>query len=143
MGKLLKQGVGWRLGWDSEATQFKALAGTDDWAVELTQEEFADFCRLLFQLVATVELMDQELMDQEAIACEASSDLLWMEVSGYPQNYDLHLIILTGRQVEACWPAPILPDLIEAAQILQAFLDSSTVPPLPCKYGKIKDCSGA
>ncbi|MBW4550035.1 MAG: DUF1818 family protein [Aphanocapsa sp. GSE-SYN-MK-11-07L] len=124
MGKLLKQGVGWRLGWDSEAADFKGLAGTEDWAVELTEEEFADFCRLLAQLVATVEQMAEALMAEEAIACETSTDLLWMQVSGYPQNYDLYLIVLTGRQVEARWPAHVLPGLIEAAQVLQTSLDS-------------------
>jgi Domain of unknown function (DUF1818) len=127
MGKLLKQGVGWRLGWNSEATQFKALAGTDDWAVELTEEEFSDFCRLLFQLVTTIEQMAEELADEEAIACEASSDLLWMQVSGYPQHHDLHLILLTGRQVEAYWPANVLPNLIKTAQVLQTFLDAKHV----------------
>jgi hypothetical protein len=123
MGKLLKQGAGWRIGWDSESQDFRALVGTDDWAVELTTEEFADFCRLLFQLIATVEQMAEELMPEEAIVCEVSSDRLWMEVKGHPNSYDLQLILLTGRQVEAHWPGNVIPGLIEAAQVLQSFSD--------------------
>jgi Domain of unknown function (DUF1818) len=123
MGKLLKQGAGWRVGWDSAAQDFKALIGTDDWAVELTAEEFADFCRLLLQLTSTVEQMAEELMPEEAIACEVSSNLLWLEVRGHPDSYGLHLILLTGRQVEAHWPANVIPSLIEAAQVLRSFSD--------------------
>jgi Domain of unknown function (DUF1818) len=123
MGKVLKQGAGWRIGWNSAAHDFKALVGTDDWAVELTTEEFEDFCRLLFQLIATVDQMAEELVPEEAIACEVSSDRLWMEVRGNPQSYDLHLILLTGRQVEAHWPANVIPSLIDAAQVLQSFSD--------------------
>ncbi len=123
MGKLLKQGAGWRIGWDSEAKDFRALVGTDHWAVELTTEEFQDFCRLLSQLVVTVKQMAEELMPEEAIACEVSSDRLWMEVRGNAHSYDLHLILHTGRQVEAHWPAKVMPSLIEAAQILQPFSD--------------------
>lgn len=62
-----------------------------------------------------------ELMDEEAIACEASSDLLWMEVQGYPHAYSLSFILLRGRRGEGQWPAPIVPELLQAVQSLGVF----------------------
>lgn len=121
MPKQLVQGSGWRLGWDVDAPKFKALIGTDDWAVELTAEEFEDFCRLLTQLVTAVDQMAQELMPEEAIACEASSDRLWIEVRGYPESYSLSLILLSSRRVEAHWTAAAVPALVQAIHSLQVF----------------------
>ena len=114
----LKQGQGWRLGWDRNASEFNGLLGGDDWAIELTRAEFNDFCRLLIQLSETIDQVARELMDEEAIACEATSELLWMEVRGYPQAYSLSFILLTGRRGEGQWSAPIVPNLIQAAQVI-------------------------
>jgi Domain of unknown function (DUF1818) len=121
MPRELLKGVGWRLGWDADAPEFQALIGTDDWATELTQAEFADFCRLLTELVAVVAQMGLELMDEEAIACEASSDRLWMEVRGYPESYTLSVILLSGRRVEALWSPTAVPQLLSAVRGLQVF----------------------
>jgi hypothetical protein len=121
MERIIKSGSGWRVGWDSASKEFKGLVGTDDWALELTEAEMNDFCRLLNRLAETMAQMSNELMDEEAIACEAESDLLWLEVEGYPHAYRLHLILLTGRRVEGCWSTSAVPNLIQAIQLLQVF----------------------
>jgi hypothetical protein len=121
MARIVKSGPGWRIGWDTEAEAFKGLVGTDEWALELTEAELNDFCRLLNQLVDSVERISLELMDEETIACEAESDLLWLEVKGYPQAYNLHLILLTGRRGEGHWSASAVPQLVQAVRSLQVF----------------------
>ena len=47
MQRVLKSGKGWRIGWNPTAIEFKGLVGTDNWAIELTEAELNDFCRLL------------------------------------------------------------------------------------------------
>lgn len=121
MARMVKSGVGWRIGWDAEAEPFKGLVGSDDWALELTEGELQDFCRLLHQLVETMAQMSRELMDEEKIACEAESDRLWLETEGYPHAYSLHLMILTGRCGEGHWAAAAVPALAQAARSLNVF----------------------
>ncbi|UBF26284.1 DUF1818 family protein [Kovacikia minuta CCNUW1] len=121
MNRIIKTGTGWRLGWDASAEQFKGLVGADEWALELTESEMNDFCRLVNQLAETIVQISNELMDEEAIACEVESDLLWLEAEGYPDAYHLHLILLTGRGGEGFWSASAVPELIQAIQLLQGF----------------------
>ena len=121
MARLVKSGLGWRLGWDAEAEIFKGLVGTDDWSLELTEAELHDFCRLVCQLAETMTQMSSELMDEETIACEAESDRLWLEAEGYPHAYSLHVMLLTGRRGEGRWDATAVPALIQAAQSTTVF----------------------
>ena len=121
MERLVKSGSGWRIGWNPEPPEFKGLVGTDDWAIELTEAELNDFCRLLTQLADTMKQLAKELMDEEKIACEAESDLLWMEVEGYPHDYELRFILNTGRCVEGKWNADAVGGMLQAALALKVF----------------------
>lgn len=121
MENLIKSGEGWRIGWNPQADKYQGLVGSDDWAIELTAAEFNDFCRLLNQLVATMNQMKTELMDKERIACEAQSDLLWLEVEGYPHTYSLRLILNQGRRCEGNWAEGVAGELAEAIQRLTVF----------------------
>ncbi|AFY49956.1 protein of unknown function (DUF1818) [Nostoc sp. PCC 7524] len=121
MERLIKSGDGWRIGWNPNAAKYQGLVGTDDWAVELTAAEIDDFCRLLAQLADTMKQLTAELMDEEKIACEAESDLLWMEVEGYPQKYSLRFILNSGRCAEGKWPASAVPGLLQATRMLKVF----------------------
>lgn len=119
--RLVKEGLGWRLGWDPERPRYQGLVGGQDWGFELTGQELDDFCRLLHQLANTMRQMQTELMDEERLCCEAESDLLWLEVEGFPQSYGLRLILTQQRNAEGGWPAAVVPDLLRAAQSLRAF----------------------
>ena len=119
--RIVKSGAGWRIGFDPEAKEFKGLVGAEDWAIELTQAELQDFCRLSMQLSNTMSQMEQELMDEEAIACEAESNFIWMEVEGYPHAYTLRLMLNTGRCAEISWASDAVPGLVAAAQTLTVF----------------------
>lgn len=119
--RVLKKGNGWRIGVNPVAREFKGLVGTDEWAIELTEAELNDFCRLLRQLAETMQQMESELMDEEKIACEAESSLLWMEVEGYPHAYSLRFILNSGRGVEGRWDSTVVQNLIQAAAMLDVF----------------------
>lgn len=121
MARQLRSGVGWRVGWDPEALSFQALVGADDWAVELTQAEFDIFCRFALQLSEAIEQMRSELMEEEAIACEASNDHLWMEVRGYCDAYQLSFVVLTGRRAEGCWSMEATKEILRVIQMVQVF----------------------
>ena len=119
--RIVKSGSGWRIGWDSQAEQYQGLVGGEDWAIELTKAELAEFCRLLSQLGETMNQMQAELMDEERIACEAESELLWMEVEGYPHSYSLRFILHHARRCEGNWPPTVVTDLVAAIQSLKFF----------------------
>ena len=118
---MIKSGPGWRIGWNPEAKVYQGLVGTDEWAIELTAAEFDDFRRLLAQLAETMSQMVEELMDEERIACEAESDLIWMEVEGYPHSYSLRLLLNQGRRCEGNWPENVVTELVQASQMLTVF----------------------
>ena len=109
------------MGWDPDAQMFQGLVGGAEWAVELTAPEFADFCRLSQQLVEAIHQIRDELMEEEAIACEASSELIWMEVRGDADTYGLSFIVLSGRRAEGAWDAAATAELMQAVQTLRVF----------------------
>ncbi len=121
MERVLKTGIGWRIGWNPQVAEFKGLVGTDDWAIELTEAELQDFCRLAVQLAETMSQLNSELMDEEKVTCEAQSNLIWLEVSGYAQAYELRFILLSGRGAEGSWNEGAVMGLLLAAQTLQFF----------------------
>jgi hypothetical protein len=118
---LLKRGKGWRIGWNAEAQIYKGLVGSDHWAIELTEAEMQDFQRLLAQLAQTMSEMSEQLMAQEKISCEAESDLLWLEVEGYPHSYSLRLILHQNRCCEGNWTSEAVSELVKVSQNLTVF----------------------
>ncbi len=121
MEKILKSGDGWRLGWRPATPDYPGLVGGDNWALELTAVEMADFCRLVQQLSNTMFHMTDELMAEEKIDCEVESDLLWLQVSGYSHSYSLRLLLNSGRKAEGNWSAAAVPAMIMATSTLGLF----------------------
>jgi hypothetical protein len=121
MAQQIKQGKGWRLGWNPEAVEFQGLVGGEDWAIELTAAELDDFCRLTAQLSGAITAMAAELMAEEQISCEVETSLLWLEAEGYAQAYMMRLILHTGRRGEGRWSPAAVPELLQAAQTLRVF----------------------
>ncbi|MEL4894338.1 DUF1818 family protein [Crocosphaera sp. Alani8] len=119
--RILKKGTGWRLGWDKQATTYPILIGGENWAIELSKAEFADFCRLFEQLTITMNSMAEELMEEERIACEAESELLWLEVEGFPHAYSMRVILNRGRRCEGNWTAEVVRELYQEIQKLNTF----------------------
>jgi len=119
--RFIKQGPGWRIGWNEESAIYKGLVGSDDWAIELTETEFRDFCRLVLQLGETMELMQAELMAEETITCEVQSDLIWLEVVGFPSAYSLRLLVEQGRRCEGNWQESAVKAMTAAIQVFNGF----------------------
>ncbi len=117
----MKQGDGWRLGWDPTAPIFKALLAGADWSIELTEAEFNQFCRFSQRLSDTMAQMSDELMESEKIACEAEDDLIWLEAEGYADAFTLRFILLEGRRAEGGWPAEAVPQILQALPSLKVF----------------------
>ncbi len=119
--RFIKQGPGWRIGWNEESVIYKGLVGSDDWAIELTETEFRDFCRLVLQLGETMEQMQAELMDEETITCEVQSDLIWLEVVGFPSAYSLRLLVEQGRRCEGNWQESAVKAMTAAIPVFNGF----------------------
>lgn len=118
--RYIKEGKGWRLGWDGSAHYSGLIAG-GDWAMELTAPELTDLRRLALQLAETMRTMGAELMDQEQITCEAETEHIWLEAEGFSDRYSLRIMLLTGRRGEGTWAAEVVPELIRALQGLTVF----------------------
>jgi len=118
---LIKQGKGWRIGWKPNPCTYQGLLGGEDWAMELTSAEMADFCRLLPEINQAVIDISEHLMDEEKIVCEMESELLWLGAEGYPQNYSLRVILSQGRCCEGTWSVEVLPELLKAIQSFHLF----------------------
>lgn len=121
MNRLVKEGAGWRLGWNPDAEIYRGLIAGADWAVELTEAELDDFCRLLLQLAETMVALAPELMEEERLCCEAESDRLWLEAEGFPMSYGVRVILHGGRRAEGYWPSEAVPGLVGAARALKTF----------------------
>ncbi|EAZ89523.1 DUF1818 family protein [Crocosphaera chwakensis] len=119
--RIIKKGQGWRIGWKNETTDYPGLIGGEDWAIELTETEFSEFCRIFEQLAITMTSMKEELMEEEKIACEVESELLWLEVEGFPHAYSLRVILNQGRRCEGNWPAEVVKELYQEIQKLNTF----------------------
>ena len=112
--KQLLSGEGWRIGWRSDVDFYKGLVGADSWAIELTEREFKDFCKLASQLAETMQMMAAELSDGEKICCTLETEDVSLEVNGFPHAFTLRLQLLTERSFEGFWDAMAVPFLIGA-----------------------------
>jgi hypothetical protein len=129
--KHLLTGQGWRLGYAlsfhaQQAPQdsfqnlgYLGLVGGDNWALELSDLEFQEFCRLTLQLQSAMSSMVAELSDQESLSCKAQSDRLTIQVSGFPNAFNLYFCLtchLTGRKAEGSWTDEVVTELLQAIQ---------------------------
>lgn len=112
--KQLLSGEGWRIGFRSDADIYKGLVGADSWAIELSEREFRDFCKLTTQLAETMQIMASELSDGEKICCTLETEDICLEVNGYPHAFNLHFQLLAGRRSEGLWDEDAVPFLVEA-----------------------------
>ena len=121
MTALLKEGSGWRVGWDESRPTFKALVAGQHWALELTQDEFGSMKSLATQLAETMAAMAADLMPDEQITLEQENQYLWMEADGFHHSYSLRFILLTGRGCEGGWPASVIPELLHGLEHINVF----------------------
>ncbi|QQE64452.1 hypothetical protein GFS31_11330 [Leptolyngbya sp. BL0902] len=101
----IQEGEGWRIGWDEGAPHYPGLLAGSTWAMELTAPEFGEVCRLAQQLAQQMQAMAEVLMAEETLTCDAESDLVWVEVTGFPAAFTLRFILQSGRRGEGSWDA--------------------------------------
>jgi hypothetical protein len=118
---LITKGKGWRIGWRKSAPVYQGLIGGEDWAIELTNQEMQDFLRLLLQIDQAITDISEHLMEEETIACEVESDLIWLGAQGYFDRYSLRIILLQGRGCEGTWDENAIQELIQASHSLEIF----------------------
>lgn len=119
--RFIKEGEGWRLGWDDQGAAYQGLLAGSHWAIELTHQEFQDFCRLAQQLEENMAAIASELMDEERLTCEAESETLWLEAEGFPQQFALRFILQSGRRCEGGWPSETAQEILRAISQLTLF----------------------
>jgi hypothetical protein len=119
--KQILSGQGWRLGWLPNADVFVGLLSGDRWSIELTESELKDFCSLGLRLAEAMNEMQAELSDQEKLTCDGETENLYIEATGYPDQFSFYLQLKTGRRFEGSWSEDVVPELLEAiAMILPA-----------------------
>ncbi len=123
MSRRLLSGLGWRIGWLPNAQAFPGLVGGEDWAIELTAQELEDFSKLSWQLVDIMQQMQSELSEQEKLTCTATTELVELEATGYPNRFSLHLQLQTGRRCEGMWNDTATFDLLAAIEQLSIELN--------------------
>ncbi|MBD0267429.1 MAG: DUF1818 family protein [Cyanobacteria bacterium Co-bin8] len=121
MSRYIKEGNGWRLGWNAAAPTYQGLIAGEHWSIELTRSEFQDFCALVQQLSQAMSQISSELMESERIAMEAETEHIWLEVEGFPHHFSLHIIVQTGRRCEGNWPEDAVTELLQAIPQLTLF----------------------
>lgn len=119
--RFIKEGNGWRLGWDATAHKYCGLLAGSNWAIELTKAEFHTFRRLAMEISETMQAIASELMDGERIACEAEADHLWLEAEGFPKAYGMRFILKSGRQCEGEWDVEATQQIIQTIFHLTVF----------------------
>lgn len=117
----MKEGSGWRLGWDAAAPCYKGLIAGPTWAMELTEAEFHTFRRLVVEISQTMQAIAAELMEEERITCEAEADGLWIEAEGLPKAYSLRFILAAGRRCEGEWEVEAAQQITQAIHHLTVF----------------------
>ena len=114
MIRQLKSGAGWRLGWDPNAEDFCGLVAGQQWAIELTATELHDFCRCARQLDSAMQAMAIELMAEETLSCEQETTSIWLSAEGFPTDYSLRFILLSGRRGEGEWSPEATREIVLA-----------------------------
>jgi hypothetical protein len=104
------------------AHPYQGLVGGDNWAFELTRQELEEFCKLGMQLIESVQQSQSELSEQESLTCTTETENIWIEMTGYPDNFRLSLQLQTGRRAEGIWDNDALNGLVSAiAEIAMEF----------------------
>jgi len=104
------EGPGWRLAWDSSKDNYSFLIGGENWAFELTQDEWNSLVPIIGDLIDQHKGLKNQLMPEETISIEAERYPWWACIDGNKHNWSLKLILLgkdsERRSMEAYWPIP-------------------------------------
>ncbi|WP_320663852.1 DUF1818 family protein [Prochlorococcus sp. MIT 1223] len=121
------EGIGWRLAIDDSRKDFVVLLGGDNWASELTKEEWNSLVPLVLELVNQHETYKDKLVSDESISFELERSPWWACLDGNKRFWSLKLILSSeqlssSRGLEMYWPIPTAQAFVLA---MRSMWDSS------------------
>ena len=100
------EGEGWRLLVDPARHPFVVLIGGAGWAAELTAGEARALQQGIAQVVAQRAALADQLMAEEAITLELDQGVLWLELEGEGDRWQLRFVLTPEgpqRGLEGSW----------------------------------------
>ncbi len=113
-----EEGPGWRLARDPARNKFPVLVGGENWAIELTDEEWTSFVSVFFELIDQHTQFIDRLMPQEVITLEIERGHWWACLDGNQDSWEFQFVLqgdaISRRGVEGCWPFPAAQEMASA-----------------------------
>ena len=104
----------WRLVKNLDKGKYCFLIGANNWAIELSNEEFDSLCQLLIKIEKQLNSIKGELMEEELINFEIEKSPWYIELDGNKNQWNLSIILESKndtRSFEMYWPIPIAQTL--------------------------------
>ncbi len=116
------EGPGWRLSRDLTRGKFPILIGGEDWAFELTEDEWSGLVVIIFELQRQHQQLQAQMMSEECISLEFERERWWGCLEGDRNNWSLQFVLQEKdsgiRGIEARWPQSSAKSIAEAVRIM-------------------------
>ena len=112
---ILDEEKNWRLIKNFNRGKYCFLIGVNNWAVELSGDEFESLCQLLIKIDKQFNSMKGELLEEELINFEIEKSPWYIELEGNKKQWNLSIILESKndtRSFEMYWPIPIAQTLL-------------------------------
>jgi len=112
---ILNEEKNWRLIKNFNRGKYCFLIGVNNWAVELSGDEFESLCQLLIKIDKQFNSIKGELLEEELINFEIEKSPWYIELEGNKKQWNLSIIFETTdntRSFEMYWPIPIAQTLL-------------------------------
>ncbi len=111
---ILNEEKNWRLIKNFNRGKYCFLIGVNNWAVELSGDEFESLCQLLIKIDKQFNSIKGELLEEELINFEIEKSPWYIELEGNKKQWNLSIILESKndtRSFEMYWPIPIAQTL--------------------------------
>ncbi len=116
------EGKGWRLELNESKKNFPVLIGGENWAVELSKNEWEGLALVVFKLIDQYDYLKNSLMREEKIFIEIDIAPWWACIDGTKEHWRLKLILsgeqCNGRGLEIFWPEPAAQAIVSVMRIM-------------------------
>ena len=117
-----KEGLGWRIIFDSSRGNFSTLIGGETWAIELNKPEWEKLVKVVIDLSDQYKLVKDQLMDDEDITLELERSPWLAILKGDQYGWTLRLILsangLLNRGAEVYWPRNVTNQVANAMRTM-------------------------
>ncbi len=117
-----REGPGWRLQRDISRKKYTVLLAGENWAIEISEDEWQSLCSPLFELLDQFEDLKSQLLDEEKIFLEKEKDPWWVSVDGTKHAWSLILILSykdkKERGLEVSWPISIAEKITSEMRLM-------------------------